>query len=327
MCCLPALPLAFLVLPFGHVLKRLAGVVMQPGRSASTARPGRPPPDRPVGPTPRFLQQRMRPSAGARVSHAAELTYDLDASPPPLVAIGAGFQLVAVVGIQTLNALVIGRAAGLGPEALADLLRACFLALGIGTLLQARRAPVGSGFLCASSLSSAFLPPALLAAKSGGMALVCGMSLFSGLLLVVFSRLLHRLRGFLPVEVLGVVVVLLGLSVGLLGVRLCLDADAAARVAPHAVLVAGVSLAVMIGLKVWGAGTPALLCTLIGVIGGIALAGWLGMLPADLATGAAAERLLAMPACCRSAGASMPASVCPSRSPRWPACSPRSAAS
>ncbi len=228
------------------------------------------------------------------------LTYGLEDRPPLLVALAAALQLIALVALLALNVLLVGREAGLGQAALGDLVRASFLAIGIGTVLQAqrwggRRFSFGSGFLCASSISSVFVPPAILAARAGGMALVCGMVVLSGVLQMALSRVLHRLRAVLPAELGGVVVTLLGLSVGFVGLRLCIIPTAQGEMDVGRLDIAGLTLAVMVGLKVWTRGAGALLCAFIGVAVGYAAAWGLGALPPGLADQMGAAKWLDFP--------------------------------
>ena len=215
------------------------------------------------------------------MTRAPSLAYDVDSSPPALICLGAALQLVCVVAILALNSLIVGREAGLDDNALADLVRASFIALGIGTVLQAQRPRLGSGFLCPSSIASVFLPPAMLAARMGGMSLVCGMVVLSGGLQMAASRGLHRLRAILPAEVGGVVVVLLGLSLGFIGLRFCIAPIGEAPTAAGQLSAAGVSLGVMVALKVWARGMASLLCAMIGAIAGYIVAAYAGLVPHD----------------------------------------------
>ena len=96
------------------------------------------------------------------MNEATDLVYGLEDRPPLAVVLASAFQIVAVISLQALNALLVGEAAGLSADALGDMLRASFLALAIGTLLQAqrwgRRVRIGSGFLAPSSMSAVFIP-------------------------------------------------------------------------------------------------------------------------------------------------------------------------
>ncbi len=222
------------------------------------------------------------------MNEVSALAYGLEDRPPISVVLASAVQLVAILALQALSTLLVGDEAGLSEDALAGLLRASFLALAIGTTLQAqrfgRRWRIGSGFLAPSSMSAVFVPPALLAAHVGGMAMVCGMAVMSGILLMAFSRVLHRLRAVLPAELGGVVVVLLGLSTGFIGLRFCINPAADGSTDTGRLGIAALTLGFIVLLKGWGRGRVAVFCAVIGVIAGYTAAAAMGLLPSDMPT-------------------------------------------
>ncbi len=205
--------------------------------------------------------------------------YWLDDVPPPSVTLLSALQHVSLLCGLLPIPLVVAREAGLSPEGTINLIAVAMLALGATSILQTlNRGSVGSGLLAPSSFSGAYLAPSLLAVKSGGLALVFGMMIFAGLVEAVLSRLLRYLRPFLPAEIAGFVVVLIGLNVGSLGVRYMLGIGAATPVTSGDIAVSTIALCLMVGLNVWGRGSARLFCALIGLIGGYAAAGLLGVL-------------------------------------------------
>ncbi len=81
------------------------------------------------------------------------------------------------------------------------------IAIGIMTVLQSLRiGPLGSGFLAPPVVSAIYLPPSLSAAHEGGLALVCGMIVFAGLVEAAFSWALLRLRKVFPPVISGFIV-------------------------------------------------------------------------------------------------------------------------
>src|SRR5438270_599009 len=81
--------------------------------------------------------------------------------------------------------------------------------------------------------------------------------------------LVNRLRPIFPPEISGLVIFMIGLSGGIAGLRSLL-AIGAAPVSPSEWWVAGITLASMIALNVWGKGTARMLCALIGLVIGYA---------------------------------------------------------
>jgi len=224
------------------------------------------------------------------VKKPVNIIYGVDETPPFLVTLLSGVQLVGLTSIYLLIPLAVCREAGLDRPAVQDVLSLSMLVLALGANLQAfRRGPVGSGFLAPTIFTSAYLPASLLAAKMGGMALVSGMTVFGGLLNAGLSRLLRHLRPFFPPEVAGFVVVMIGITTGSLGLRNFLGIGTSQPGNPRDLLAAFVSLGIMVALNVWSKGSLRVLCALIGMAAGYAVAAMAGRLHgSDLAVLSAA---------------------------------------
>ncbi|MEO5698145.1 MAG: solute carrier family 23 protein [Burkholderiaceae bacterium] len=209
----------------------------------------------------------------------ANFTYWLDDIPPPGVTLLSALQHIALVCSFLPIPLAVALEAGLEPARMADLISASMLALGIAAILQGlNRGPVGSGLLAPSCFSGAYLAPSLLAVKVGGLPLVLGMTMFGGLVEMALSRVLRYVRPFLPPEIAGFVVVLVGMAVGGLGVRYVLGVGAPGPVGAREFAVAALTLGLIVGLSVWGRGAPKLFCALLGMLGGYVAAVLFGVL-------------------------------------------------
>jgi NCS2 family nucleobase:cation symporter-2 len=97
----------------------------------------------------------------------------------------------------------------------------------------------------------------------------------------VIAPLLQRLRAIFPPEISGVIILMIGISAGMGGLRTVAGANAA-PVAPAEWWVAGITLASMISLNVWGTGLARMLCALIGLSLGYLAAGVSGLLGSTL---------------------------------------------
>ena len=108
----------------------------------------------------------------------ADLMYGVDERPPLSVMLLGGLQHILAMTSFLVVPVIIASAAD-GSAALAsDLVRLSMVAGGIGTILQALpRSPVGSGYLCPFVTGSTYLPASILAVKTGGLALMYGMTL------------------------------------------------------------------------------------------------------------------------------------------------------
>ncbi len=221
----------------------------------------------------------------------ASLVYGSDEKPPVAIIIVSAIQHVGVIAIFMIYPLIIAREAGTPAPEIAAILRAAMLVLAVAVLLQALpRGPVGSRFLAPSIFTGIYLGPSLLAVKLGGLPLVWGMTIFAGLVEVGLSRIWSRLRVFIPPETAGMVVFLVGVIIGLAALRIMLGDGGGSMVSGRGALVAGLSLATMIGLNIWNKGRLRLFCILVGMVVGYALSGLSGYI-----TGADIEAVLSLP--------------------------------
>ncbi|HXE29039.1 MAG TPA: solute carrier family 23 protein [Stellaceae bacterium] len=227
----------------------------------------------------------------------ANIVYGAEERPPGLVTLVSGVQHVAVVAIFMVYPLVIGRAAGAPANEISEMLRLCMLGLGFAVLLQALpRGPVGSRRLAPSIFTGIYLAPSILAVKLGGLPLVWGMTIFAGLCEAVLAQFWVRLRTLIPPESAGMVVFLVGVIIGLAGLRLLVGDGPGGSVGGQDAIVTGITLAVMIGLNIWSKGPPRLFCILIGMACGYVAAAAVGLLTAhDVAAAIIDQPLLAVP--------------------------------
>ena len=218
------------------------------------------------------------------VKRPSALIYGVDDAPPLPITLFNGLQQLGLLAINLVYPLLVFRAVGTPVEAIAGLLSVGMLVLGISTFLQSLRlGPIGSGYMCPSTFTATYLAPSLLAAEFGGLPLVFGMTIFAGLLESAIAPLLHRLRAIFPPEISGVIILMIGISAGMSGLRSAAGANVA-PLAPAEWWVAGITLATMIGLNVWGSGLARMLCALVGLSLGYLAAGVSGLLGANMAS-------------------------------------------
>lgn len=203
--------------------------------------------------------------------------YSVNERPPATVVVLSALQHVALMAVFLIYPVLIGREAGGGPGLVSDLVSLSLIVLAVGSVLQALpRGPVGSGFLCQPVPTAIYLIPSLLAARTGGLPLVFGMTVFAGLVEIALSRMLRALRPFFPPEVAGLVVTLIGVATGGVAVRLVMGVGAERAADASDVFTGVVTLVTMVALNVWAGGVVRLSCVLIGMIVGYATATMLG---------------------------------------------------
>jgi xanthine permease XanP len=210
------------------------------------------------------------------------IIYGLNDSPPPLVTILNGAQHVGLIAINLVYPLLIFRMADAPVDLVGNMLAIGMLVLGVGTFLQARRlGPIGSGFMCPATFTATYLAPSLLAAKFGGLPLVFGMTIFAGALEAAIAPLLNRLRAIFPPEISGLVILMIGLSGGIAGLRSLFGATAIPAT-PAEWWVGAATLAVMAALNVWGTGIVRMLCALIGLVIGYLASSFTGLIDSSM---------------------------------------------
>ncbi|WP_448191855.1 uracil-xanthine permease family protein [Azospirillum sp. sgz301742] len=220
-----------------------------------------------------------------------ELIYDVADVPSLPVILLLSLQHLALIAIYLVIAVTVARMAGLNSEAGSRLLSLTMIAGAIGAILQAvDRRGIGSGFLVPTTTTTILLPPATAAVARGGIELLFGMTIVTGLIVVVLSRTIHRLRPLFPAEIAGFVVFFVGLSVMVLAERsfLGVGVDIAHRGGHLAV--AAVALAAIVGISVWGGQRLRLFCTLIGMA-----VGYLAAAPFDQFAPTAMDSVRAAP--------------------------------
>lgn len=208
----------------------------------------------------------------------SSLIYSADDRPGLVVALSNGVQHVGLISINLVYPLLICRAVDAPITLVADLLSIGMIVLSVGTLIQVLRlGPVGSGYMLPTTFTASYFAPGLIAARVGGLPLVFGMTIFAGVLEAFVAPMLNRLRKFLPVEVSGLVIFMLGIAAGLAGLRTLLG-PTATPVSSAEWLVAATTLGSMTALNIWAKGLARMLCALIGLTIGYAVAAAAGLL-------------------------------------------------
>lgn len=219
------------------------------------------------------------PDEGASAIRPDDLVYAVGERPPLPRLLALGSQHAVLASLYLILIVIVARKAGAGGATMISMMSLALIALAFASALQASRA--GSGYLAVPVYSAIYLGPSVLAAQTGGLPLVFGMTIFAGLVEISLSLALRRLRWLFPPAVSGLIVVVVGIDLGLVGLEHALGVSVAARsagsVSPH-VIAAFVTLAAAIAITIWGRGIFRLLATLIGLAAGTATAVGLGLI-------------------------------------------------
>ena len=200
------------------------------------------------------------------------MIYKLNDVPPPTVLLVLSIQhLLFMFAASAFPALLV-REIGGDLQMAASLVALTMIIAGIGSIIQGTGLKrFGSGYLCPNVCGPSYLGASLHAAWMGGIPLMRGMIIFSGLIEMAIAPMVKKLTFIFPPLVVGLVVAMVGVSVvsiatsNFFGVAYSGDS-----LLWQDLLVGFVSLAAMVGTNIWGRGWLRMYCLLIGT-----LAGWL----------------------------------------------------
>ena len=215
-----------------------------------------------------------------------QLLYGLNDRPPPVNLFLLAFQHVCLMASALVLPAVlvaeIGGSRGEGQTIVALSMIAC----GLGTILQAMRLPgIGSGYFCPNVVGPNFFAASMSAAWIGGIPLMRGMTIFAGLFQVLFAGVIRRVRFLFPNEILGLVVMMVGVGLVPVSSSKLMSIEFSSDAANHpAVAVALAVLVLIVLLTVRGSGAFRLFAILIGMVTGYVICFASGMIsPDDLA--------------------------------------------
>ncbi|MFM2057781.1 MAG: hypothetical protein RLY71_2166 [Pseudomonadota bacterium] len=148
------------------------------------------------------------------MARPAGLVYWLDDRPPLPSALGLALQHLAIQSVYFVIPTVIAGSLSPDPTDAARFLCLSILAAALWqALMLLTRGPVGSGYPIPGTHTAALVGAyALTGATGAGFGAASAMLILTGLVCIVLTFLMHRLRVVLPNEVTGVVVILIGVA-------------------------------------------------------------------------------------------------------------------
>ncbi len=226
-----------------------------------------------------------------------DLIYAVDERPPLPTLLALGVQYAALMSIYLVIVVIVFRHAGASHAATTSAVSLGMIAMAVVSILQAMRiGPVGSGMLAPPIFSAIYLGPSVLAAETGGLPAVFGLTIFAGAVEVLIARYLQRLRVLFPPAISGFIVTIVGIELGLVAIDHVLGVDefGTSRY-PNHLVIAGLTLACIVGLAVWGGGMARLMCSMIGLVFGLLLAIGFGHIDPDAWDGMVKAAAIALP--------------------------------
>lgn len=215
----------------------------------------------------------------------AGLIYGVDDKLPPLTLALVALQHIFLMSSTIVLPVVLVSEIGGSFSEVKAVVALTMIACGIGTILQSLRAPgIGSGFLCPNLCGPNFFAASMSAAWLGGLPLMRGMTIFAGLVEMVFARFVPRLAFLFPTEVTGLVVFMVGIGLVPVGASNFLHITFTGEpIDVTSLWVAAATFFTMVALNVWGGKHLRLYALLIGMIVGYGLSAVTGLLTLEQA--------------------------------------------
>lgn len=182
-----------------------------------------------------------------------DILYGLNERPPWIVVILVSLQHIFLMSSTLVLPIVLIAEIGGAFEQVRSVVALTMIACGLGTILQALRCGwFGSGFVCPNLCGPNFFAASMEAAWMGGLPLLRGMTVFAGLVELVFARFVGRLKFLFPPEVTGLVVFMVAIGLVPLGLSKFLGIEYEGEsIEPSTLAVASTTLAIMVGLNIW----------------------------------------------------------------------------
>ncbi|WP_319578074.1 solute carrier family 23 protein [uncultured Methanospirillum sp.] len=208
-----------------------------------------------------------------------DIIYGVNDKPPTLSLLMMGFQHVVVITLTLIIPVLIAKEVGLSDQQANFFISMSLLATGIGTCLQAWkwRGIIGSGYLCPCICGPSYLSASIMAVHTGGLSLLFGMTAITGVFQIAISRIISKLRILFPVEVTGVVVTMVGITIIPFAIPSFFGTTNTNLINPVVVLVSLITFVIICGFTIWGKGWTRLFPALIGCIIGYLLSLALGV--------------------------------------------------
>lgn len=199
----------------------------------------------------------------------SSITYAVDAVPPHRITWLNALQHISLSAVALIFPRIVAEAAGADPETITRYVSLAMVAMGIATLIQGYgRRGIGSGYLLLGHCTILYVPFAVAAAQSGGLGAVAGLTIAAGLTEMLLSRCVRPLRAWISPEIIGVVIILLGVMLGVLGLELMIGAGPGGAAGPLEMAAAAIALATIIAAAIWGQPGLSSLAVLVGVATG-----------------------------------------------------------
>lgn len=224
-----------------------------------------------------------------------EILYGFNERPPANILLVIGFQHALLMMMLLIYAVLAARAIGMDAGETIAYASGCLLVLGIGTILQGLRTRLTPGVPLINIPSPIPIATYAVIIELYGLGAAMGAVIVSNILLLFLVPYLPRLRAYFPPEVIGVVVLMLGMSLVSSGVSRSVGLDSGSGFSLDALLVALATLGGIIAASVWGSIRLRIMAVLLGTAIGVVISLALGLFNVEALSSVAEQPLFAVP--------------------------------
>ncbi len=202
------------------------------------------------------------------------IQYGVNDIPPPLRLLMLSLQHLMLMSVSISLPILMAAQISASGEPASNLIMFSMIVCGIASILQSSNLPFfGAKYLCPNICLPSFFSLTVSAALAGGMPLVRGMLIFSGLVEMALAPLLHKLKKIFPAYIVGFIIAMVGISFIRISVISFFGLELRGDIVRNNDLIIGAVTLLTIWLcNIWGNGNVRIFCLLIGVTAGWSLA-------------------------------------------------------
>ena len=224
-----------------------------------------------------------------------EILYLAHERPPLFATTALSFQHALVALSLVIYLVISGKAMALPKEQLQNFVSLGIVVMALGTLLNSLTTRLSAGHLIVQVPAVMTMAVFISVVADYGLNAAAGGILISGLCVLTFGRFVNKLRVMFPPEVMGVLLVLLGISLVPGGVDRSAGLAGAEVIQTDSTLIAASTLATITALSVWAPARLRVLAVFVGISIGLLVSALLGQFGAAELNAVASQPVFGLP--------------------------------
>lgn len=218
----------------------------------------------------------LPPFAEPKRTKPREILYLTHEKPPLFATTVLSLQHALVALSLVIYLVIVGKAMALPDVQLQNFISLGIIVMALGTLLNCLTTRMSAGHLIVQVPAVLTMAVFISVVADFGLSAAAGGVLVSGLCVFVLGRFVRRLQVMFPPEVMGVLLVLLGISLLPGGFDRSAGLHGAQATQTDSVLIAASTLASITALSVWASARLRVLAVFVGISVGLVVSGLLG---------------------------------------------------